>query len=388
MSARDIILLDLDSVLVRPLGYRAALRATVDHFRARLGLPPDPPTEDEIEIFESCGFGSEWHAVPACVAQILVEAGAALPGIWRETLDQTVDAVAHAALHLPRTAYGALIQRIDAEAGADGKLAPLRALDYFIARTPPEAWPVLHELLGRTFDITAPATRVFQHYTLGSARFPHTYGFGPDFNTESLLMALDESLLSAQGRALLLESGAPIAVYTARPSLPPPTAADRTGYAPEAEMACELLGLDGIPLVGFGHVSWLAQQHGVQPDVYTKPSPVQALAAIGAAVEGAPDGVAPALQAARALAAHGALEGPLAALGVCNGDVRVTVFEDTPGGAMAVRRAGEALRAAALPVRVRVVGVGATDIKRRALEPVADLLVADVNEGLRLALRP
>ncbi|MCZ7546323.1 MAG: hypothetical protein M5R40_23610 [Anaerolineae bacterium] len=35
---------------------------------------------------------------------------------------------------------------------------------------------------------------------------------------------------------------------------------------------------------------------------------------------------------------------------------------------------------------VRVVGVGMTPIKQRSLAPVADILAADVNEALRMAL--
>lgn len=385
MTPRDIFLLDMDSVLVRPLGYRAALKATVDHFRARMGLPAGPPTDAEIDVFEAHGFGSEWHSAPACVAALLAEAGAAHPDVWRATLDATLAAIARAALPVPRPDYAGVIRAIEAQPGQPGALAPLRALAYFTSRTPPQARLALEALLAHTYDIRAPATRVFQHYTLGSARFSQVYGFGPDFDAESTLMTLDEALLSDAGRRLLRDSRVPHAVYTARPSLPP-TPADAIGYAPEAEMGCALVGLDGAPVIGYGHVSWLARRHGAHPDAYTKPSPVQALAAVGAALATGREGAAAALESARALVEGGKVAGPLAALGGDSEGVRISVFEDTPGGALAVRRAGEVLRAAGLPVTVRVVGVGATPVKRRSLEPVADILTADVNEALRLAL--
>ncbi len=385
MSVREIFLLDVDSVLVRPLGYRAAVRATVDHFRTRMGLPPDAPTDAEIDVFETNGFGSEWHSTAVCVAEALVQAANGQADLWRLTLDATLAAIAHAKRTVPRPDYAAVIQRIGANPIWSDMLAPLRALNYFTERTPPPAHPVLHELLARPYEITAPATRVFQHYTLGSARFPSTYGFGPDFETESLLMALDEPLLSPEGRALLLDSGAPFAVYTARPSLAP-AHEESTGYAPEAEMACQLVGLKDAPVIGYGHVSWLARRHDAHPDIYVKPSPVQALAAIGAALAGGPEGVAAALEAARALVERGRLTGPLAALGEQPGGVRIAVFEDTASGSQAVQRAGDVLRAAGVAATVRVVGVGATEFKRRALEPVADLLATDINEALRLAL--
>ncbi|MCZ7546324.1 MAG: hypothetical protein M5R40_23615 [Anaerolineae bacterium] len=337
MSAQEIFLLDVDSVLVRPLGYRAALRATVDHFRARMGLRSDPPNDAEIDEFEAHGFGSEWHSVPVCVAGTLAQAAEARPDLWRGTLDETLAAVAEAAPDLPRPDYAALVHAIGADAVWSDMLAPRRALAYFAARTPPHARPVLDALLARTYDVASPATRVFQHHTLGSARFPATYGIAPEFETESLLMAMDEPLLAPEARALLRAARLPYAVYTARPSLPP-AGEDATGFAPEAEMACALVGLADAPVIGYGHVAWLAQQHGAHPDAYVKPSPVQALAAVAAALVNAASPVA--LHAALAVADAGALPEPFAALQSGAETVRISVFEDTPAGRRRSRRPG------------------------------------------------
>ncbi|MBN1286695.1 MAG: hypothetical protein JXB47_14950 [Anaerolineae bacterium] len=380
----EIFLLDIDSVLVRPLGYREALRDTVNHFGLRMNQEQGAitPTYEEIDVFEATGFTSEWDSIPMCLAAFFKLAGEWGPPVWRDTLTGTMVLMARTRVRFPRPDYAAVVRAIAAEPDG-GKLPAQKALDYFLAHTrPAQSEAVLRELLGSPADIRTPTTRTFQHYTLGSRAFAMTYGFGPDFAVESYLLRRDEPLLSGEGRARLLDSGVRHAIYTARPSHPPESA-DSFGYAPEAEMARALVGLEASLLVGFGHVAWLAEHMNVTPNAYTKPSPVQALAAIGAAWTGA---VEASLWSACALAEDGELGGPLATL-LAAGPVRVTVFEDTPGGVRAVRRAGDLLRAAGVDVTVRAVGVSDSAVKRAALAPLTDMQVGEVNAGLVWALK-
>ncbi len=58
------------------------------------------------------------------------------------------------------------------------------------------------------------------------------------------------------------------------------------GFAPEAELALELIGLPSIPLMAFGKLEYLASQYGLDPAALVKPSPFQALAAMLAAWTG------------------------------------------------------------------------------------------------------
>jgi hypothetical protein len=66
--------------------------------------------------------------------------------------------------------------------------------------------------------------------------------------------------------------------------------------------------------------------------------------------------------------------------------LRVTVFEDTPGGVQAVVDAGEVLRGAGLDVTVRAVGIADAPVKRDALAFVAAHVADDVNAALHWAL--
>ena len=59
-----IVLLDIDGVLVHPGGYRAALRATVNHFIE----PPLVIPEEVLTDLENRGISSEWDMAPLLLA--------------------------------------------------------------------------------------------------------------------------------------------------------------------------------------------------------------------------------------------------------------------------------------------------------------------------------
>ncbi|MDT8280919.1 MAG: hypothetical protein RQ806_10285, partial [Erythrobacter sp.] len=153
-----------------------------------------------------------------------------------------------------------------------------------------------HEvLLGDVYNVAGtPTTRLFQNFAIGSELFHKTYGEPGPVETESFISTRDEALLDSASRTRLLDwaddAQHGVVVYTARPSLPPADLASDTaltdtnfGYAPEAELALDLLGLTGrVPLIGQGRVGWLAWRSGRTAADYVKPSPVQALAAVGA----------------------------------------------------------------------------------------------------------
>jgi hypothetical protein len=386
----NVFLFDVDGVLIHALGYRAALMRAVEHFATRMGLGGMAPTHAEIDVFEANGITTEWDSVPMCVGHLLLEVARQRPDALRADLPPTLEAVRLVAVSIERPDYAAAAGRVGAAAGDERPsltaLRLLRAeaagLSDGVART---LVPLLDVLLADTHVIEAPCTRVFQHYTLGDAGFARAYRQPADFATPSLLRELDRPLLESSTRARLeaaRRSGdLHSALYTARPSLPPADSASSShDYAPEAEIALELVGMDGWPLIGFGRVLWLAERHAKRRDAYVKPSPVQALAAIGAAASGRE---AASLEAARTLVEDGHLSGPLAAL---PSRLTITVFEDTTSGVQATIQAADALRAQGIEATVRAVGVAPAGPKREALAPLADVLVDDINAGVEWAL--
>lgn len=392
-KTRTLILLDVDGVLVHPVGYKDALRATIDMIADQMGLPAPDLTYDEIAVFEACGLTNEWDSGAMCASALLLAALELRPDLQRDTLDATFAAIRDANLSFDRPDFIREARAI-ATARTDGHYPAATYRTLLATQVDPVLLPLLDTLLSDVYNVLGtPTTHLFQTHTLGSARFHETYGHPAPFESESFLAMRDHSLLSTESRARLLAwVGDPAhgaVVYTARPSLPPfDLASDAApgrgpiGYAPEAELALDLLELVGhLPLIGQGRVGWLAWRNGRAAADYIKPSPVQALAAIGAAASGYE---MDALIAAAALAEQRELRGPLAELR--DETIHVIVFEDSTGGIHATHGAVEQLQHAGINASFEAIGVSPHADKRAALNTVTDQVVDDINEGLALVL--
>jgi hypothetical protein len=381
-----ICLFDVDGVLIYPRGYKEALRATVDHIARLMGLPDMAPTYEDIAVFEASGLTNEWDSAPMCVGALLADALERFPALGRPTLEGTLEAIRAAQISPARPDYQALARRVLA-ATPDGEQPTHTVLALLQESLDPTYHSLLAAFLPRIWTLDSYTTRVFQHHTLGSVHYAESTGFPAEFETSSTLLDHDQPVLSAESREQLrkaYEDGrVRYTIYTARPSGPPrdlPTDApipDTMLYPPEGDLAAEQVGLADAPLIAGGRVGWLAAVHGKTPTHYIKPSPVQALAAIGAAISGEETA---SLEAAVRLAEDGVLGAPFDQL---DGQAaRVVVFEDSVGGILATRRAVDLLAAHGLSVTMEAVGVATEAAKREALGPHVARLAADVNEAL------
>jgi hypothetical protein len=247
----------------------------------------------------------------------------------------------------------------------------------------------VEKLLTDTRDVAAsPTTCVFQHFSLGHEAFEKVYDIPAEFESASLLLEMDTPLLSPMLRGQVYERIASrnlhAAAYTQRPSGPPREATDSLpGYAPEAEFALQLVDMQDLPLIGFGRMRHLAERHAVEVETLLKPSPVQALAAIGAALSGEE------LQSLEDTYAFfkKSTDGGLAALpDWAAAPLEVHVFEDSAGGIEAVQRAGELLRDAGAEIRVHAYGIAQNEAKIRALKGVGARVYATTDEAVQEAL--
>ena len=145
-------------------------------------------------------------------------------------------------------------------------------------------------------------------------------------------------------------------------------------------MARSLVALERYPIVGLGKVHWLARRTGEETERLIKPSPVQALAAIGAARSGQE---AASLEAALALHRDGELRPPLTGLG----PAVVHVFDDIAGGLAAAEGAVETLRAAGADVAWQPYGIAPSDGPKAAAMAARGVpTYPSINEAVRAAL--
>jgi len=194
--------------------------------------------------------------------------------------------------------------------------------------------------------------RLFQHYSLGSRVYSQTYNLPAELQTESFLLTHDRSYLNDAIRAKLRQPDIHLAALTARPSAPPREVNDsHLGYAPEAEIALELVGLPDVPLIAFGKLEYLAAQRGLDASALIKPSPVHALAAVAAALTG---NEWAGLQSAGDWFQTGKLEGVFADL---QRSFELYVVEDTLGGIKSTQAAGEILMQNGFNVAVHTLGM-------------------------------
>lgn len=402
--AQSIFLFDLDGVLVRPGGYRAAVRATVNYFTNRLGLGDQAPDDATVAIFEAQSITCEWDMVPILIARALDEAaarsGTALPDLptieaaeaWM-TGHPRRDVVVDFAPFLRSLGRFA----VPGEAASDVILA--ECMDGHSAQVFPHlaGQGVLRDLLSESRRLLrSRTTRVFENYALGDVVFTRDTGLPAVVRSESLLAMNDEPLLSEAARADLLAlrsaGNLAFAAYTARPSRPvaPPDELLAV-YAAEAEMALERIGIPDFPLIGSGQTGEVAHRLGEKEDRLTKPSPYHALAAIAAAMTG--DRLSALDWTERVYRRFERDEGSsgsealnrLAAFSDLAGRLELHIFEDSPAGMRGGKHAAELIERLGGKVSLRLWGISDHPEKAAALRSEGAQVFADVNQAITAA---
>jgi hypothetical protein len=399
LLANPILLFDLDGVLVHPTGYRTAFFSTVRYFLGQIGLAHLTPGEEVPELFESFGVTSEWDMVPstlACVYEtILVHHSCETSLLDYEDANSWFSEMNDGTL---RVDYEHLLSQLGPILSSGG--TPSEALLRYYqgaSGNGPLANLSRHRFLQNIFSNTrdtfcSPTTRVFQNFALGSQVFSSIYQQPAVVNTESTLEKFDLPAIEHENyvalRGLQKEAGVKLAAYTARPSLPPKEIdIPLYEYSPEAEMALGILDLKDIPMIGFGKLLYLAKVLGVSAEELLKPAPVQALAAIAAAWTG--------------------LEWPSLVWAVNTywddihqsvpdlekfsitlpDSIDLHIFEDSPAGLRAGRKAVEILVKHSIDIRMHGWGIARNPIKILRLENEGAQVFPDVNLAIRTAIQ-
>ena len=124
-------------------------------------------------------------------------------------------------------------------------------------------------------------------------------------------------------------------------------------------------------------MQWLARDLDLEADTYVKPSPVHAIASIGAAASD----VNPALmRAAHSLGQNGKFIHPL--LGLKGKNIHVRVFEDSAHSIQAVQHAVEILIQVGVPAKFTAYGIAKHSEKRSVLAESGARVFDDVNAAL------
>lgn len=391
LRTHRVLLFDLDGVLITLGGYHRALQATVNLQTRRMGLGDLAPDEAAIDFLETGGLTVEWDSSAICLAVLVTDLwcqdpGLRLPGVWEGIVSAIRTRFGGAHPHPDYFRWGEKI----CSAVSQGSPAPRTALDLLLGAAQAvdsgarveELRSALEVLLGLTRDFRRSVTmRVFQHFTLGSEGFRRTYGEEPCFETPSLLEEYDGPTLppeETQDLVSLTRSGETrAAVFTlrlTRPALPSILGGE---YAPEAEVALERLGLSGWPVVGFGQLRWLAGTRNAYSDLYLKPCPAHALAAIARALGAAEED---ALRSASRLLEEDQLTGTLTDLR--EEKLALHVFEDSSSSLRGVEQAVRLLRGQGANVAFHPWGIASTPRRGLGLKGLGYPVFEKVGQAL------
>lgn len=389
-----VLLLDIDDVVVLPVGYKQGIPATLETFTRRWGWEIPLPTERDIEWFEAAGVTSEWDSTAICLAGLLLEA-ARLDDDW--IVPDFEEAMARLAARgidraQIRPDYVAWVKAAG-EAAQPGERPSQAALRRWRREALPQLprsealEALLITLLADTHRLSCPTTAVFQTWMVGSEAYRQAYGQSAPIEVPQGLLEQDRPLITRDSvRALLsvwYEGRLAPAFYTSRPSRPPnrEPAPPHPVYSPEAELAAQRVGLEDWTSVGLGRLFWLVERVGL-PENPTKPHLLHGMAAFAAAIASV-DGIVEteALESAYETLRMGTLVGPLAEWAEFSW--HVALVEDSVKGIQGVFRTVRRLYELGMSVRLTVFGVAPhPGPKAEILEAYADRLVPSVNDAI------
>jgi hypothetical protein len=368
-----ILLFDMDGVLIEPLAYHKALSDVVNLIANTMGFPGLHITSEQIEIFEAVGLSSEWDSSALCSALLHDRVWKQLPSYRLPLLPPLPSPSTH---DMPPPDFEAFAHSIRND---KTDLPPLALAERILLADSPydESQTItLQTILRHARTPEHSLTfRLFQELVLGSQTYSETYNLPPFIDTQSYLRLFDRPVLPAETYARLKDwLNLPkhhAAIMTNRPSRMP----QGHGGTPEAEIGAQLCGLEELPIIGYGELSWLSASRGCGYDDFLKPSPVHVLAALRT-VFGESSASSVAIAAELVIdqnhdSTWGEFDGS-----------EVTVFEDSVIGIHSALAAEQILLQAGIETRWNLYGVTKSEPKRKALTSAGAITLPTLHAAL------
>ncbi|MCK5313686.1 MAG: hypothetical protein KAJ53_01120 [Anaerolineales bacterium] len=376
-----ILLLDMDGVLIKPLGYHKALQETVRLIAGSLGFADTKMTSKDILAFESAGVSSEWDSAAICAALLLEKAWD-----YKKTQQYPISLTEPPKNNIDYASpdfqtFAARMNQADLS-----EFRPLKRAERLLteqsnhhnSNQKRQLRAILRNARGADGSLTH---NTFQELVLGSQTYTRIFDHPTALNTNSYLLRYDRPNLSSHTRAFLNKwlkvPYHQAIIFTSRPSKP----ISGTFSTPEAELGAEQVGLENLPILGLGGLAWLSERLERSYQAFLKPSPVHVLSALqlalGASLENA-------LTKAAKLVEGGQFDSSWKGL---NG-AQVWVFEDTSGGLQSAIAAQTILREHGIVINISLNGIANDRAKVQALQEVGAKTKPNLNAALRQILLP
>ena len=223
--------------------------------------------------------------------------------------------------------------------------------------------------------------RIFQEFVLGSETFKSTYHLPSVLQVKSYLLIYDRPNISLETRSILqvwLEKENHHAViFTGRPSYSP----SKLISAPEAELGAQCVGMESLPIAGWGGILWLSTRLNCDPQTLLKPAPGHALLglqlALGDPLETALEKTAKFLNGSQVDRSWEALQ-----------NAEIFVFEDAVSGINSLAQARDILQELGIHISITPIGISDKVSKQEVLEGVGATVFDNFSEALVFYLNP
>lgn len=367
---RTFLLFDMDGVLLQADGYHRAMQSALKIVGKNIGVQDPILTIEQISQFEAAGVTHEWETLAICTAILLIQIWQIDPEI---RIPSSLDPEPGEYLIMRDERISDFLKDIDLAGKSPTRYAEGQLLNN-APHLGPEQIDFLKSLFGSGINLNlSPIFRVFQEYVLGSRLFGQIYKFSPCLDTESYLDLYDREALSKNNRDNMLKWLSTdlhrAAIFTNRPSKTP----DEFFSTPDAELGAAAIGLEELPILGAGALSWFASEQAKPWDEYFKPHPVHVLAALQLA-SGKP--LSEAIKTAADF--YYGDKGPEIWSGFEGS--KVYVFEDLTPGLISAQAAKRILLDSGIELDFVFVGVSGYINKRKSLSKYADFLIDDINQ--------
>lgn len=361
----------MDGVLLEPNGYHMALKETVRLVSRSMGFEDFILSDQDVAQFEALGISSEWHSSAICAALLVIDA-AQHDQEFQFPTSLNPGSLLQFRGSIDIFEFFEVIKRQPAKLPA--LLRAKQAVEYIANQynvDPKQPSQIIKNSESIEHSLTL---NVFQELVLGSANYERTYQQAKQLNVESYLQKFDKPLLIYATKEKLLrwleDPQHNAAIMTNRPS------AIILGQAstPEAELGADLLGLESLPMIGNGEITWLAQQVNEDVGALLKPAPSHAVAAVFAAL-GNPleDSL---------ISAYNLIHSKHLTKTQMLNNSAIYVFEDTVSGIISIQAMQKVLKQNNVYIKIHKLGISPDPIKRACLKGQGAKIYDSINAAL------
>ncbi len=286
INEKHVLLLDIDGVLLEPVGYRKAVFDTVGHFFQEKGIASVDILEEEIAAFEAQGITSEWDIIPLYIltwleANSQKQSNQRNATNWQDLIEiQGIHHKKHVSnLELILHSHKFLMRGSSPTQSFLNVFANQSLSSKYFPKLSAQKWVQRALLNGNAGSSSLELLREYQNKIQTKEIFEKDGEWQEYPGDDSYLLIHDQPLIDPDKinflRELVGSDNIALSTMTARPSYILEKERDQHSIVfnyPEAEISLRKTGLNFLPLAGFGQIQLLSTSSQLKVEEIIKPA--------------------------------------------------------------------------------------------------------------------